>query len=116
MHRYFQYKARGRFLNRKVLPGLVLPIILGAVPCPVAADWPEFRGPTGQGHCSGCTLPTEWGPDKNVVWKQSIPGLGWSSPIVKAGRVYLTTSVPLAANGGFSLRALCLDAASGRIV
>ena len=42
-----------------------------------AADWPEFRGPTGQGLAEG-TLPVEWGKEKNVVWKKELPGAGWS--------------------------------------
>jgi outer membrane protein assembly factor BamB len=80
-------------------------------------DWPEFRGPTGQGHAEG-KLPLHWGPDKNVVWKQPIPGAGWSSPVVVAGRVYLTTAVPKAeaATADRSLRALCLDARSGKVL
>src|SRR4051794_152895 len=57
------------------------------------ADWPEFRGPSGQGHYEG-KLPLNWGPDKNIVWKQPLPGAGWSSPIVVGGRIYLTTAVP----------------------
>jgi outer membrane protein assembly factor BamB len=80
-------------------------------PCLFAENWPEFRGPTGEGHANGA-LPTEWGPDKNIAWKQAIPGKGWSSPIVYDGRVYLTTAVPVA--GEQSLQALCLDAASGK--
>ncbi len=80
-----------------------------------AEDWTEFRGPTGQGHAKG-SLPTEWGPDKNIAWKQSIPGEGWSSPVICRGRVYLTTAVVSTASGAkqVSLRALCLDAGSGK--
>ncbi len=78
-----------------------------------ADDWPEFRGPTGQGHAAG-RLPTEWGPDKNVAWKQQIPGEGWSSPVVCDGRVYLTAAVQ--GSDGYSLRALCLDAKSGKVI
>src|SRR5260370_13935781 len=77
-------------------------------------DWPEFRGPTGQGLVRQGTIPTEWGPDKNVLWKQPIPGKGWSSPVVVSNRVYLTTAV--SAGGALSLRALCLDAGSGKPV
>lgn len=77
-----------------------------------AEDWPEFRGPTGQGLVRQGAPPTEWGPNKNVVWKQPIPGKGWSSPVVVSNRVYLTTAVT--AGGGLSLRALCLDAATGK--
>jgi len=76
-----------------------------------AEDWTEFRGPTGQGHAKG-SLPTEWGPDTNVVWKQAIPGEGWSSPVVCEGRVYLTTAV--STGNGYSLRALCLEARDGK--
>jgi outer membrane protein assembly factor BamB len=81
-------------------------------------DWPEFRGPTGQGQAGNQNLPVHWSATKNVAWKQAIPGRGWSSPIVSAGRIYLTTSVPAgdSASGDQSLEALCLDAESGKIL
>ena len=63
-----------------------------------AQDWPEFRGPTGQGVARAEHLPLHWSPTKNIAWKQKIPGNGWSSPLVSAGRIYLTTAVP-EANG-----------------
>ncbi|MBI1311031.1 PQQ-binding-like beta-propeller repeat protein [bacterium] len=82
------------------------------------ADWPEFRGPDQQGHAPNIGLPVEWNADKNVEWKTAIPGLGWSSPIVLDGRIYLTTAV---SDAGFrdpnqSLRALCLDAKDGVVL
>jgi outer membrane protein assembly factor BamB len=80
-----------------------------------AADWPEFRGPTGQGHVAdSAPLPVEWGPDRNIVWKTVVPGGGWSSPILLGGRIYLTTAVPAGADR--SLRTLCLNAADGKVV
>jgi outer membrane protein assembly factor BamB len=85
-----------------------------ALPC-LAEDWPEFRGPTGQGLAQG-RLPLKWGPELNVAWKQPIPGLGWSSPIVCHGRIYLTTAVPGSGAGDQSLRALCLDAGTGKLL
>jgi outer membrane protein assembly factor BamB len=80
-------------------------------------DWPEFRGPTGQGISRSTGLPVEWGPDRNVAWKQAIPGRAWSSPVVGAGRVYLTTAVPVpdSPTHDQSLQALCLDAATGKV-
>jgi outer membrane protein assembly factor BamB len=81
-----------------------------------AEDWPEFRGPTGQGLVTGSgELPLHWGPMKNVAWKQAIPGVGWSSPVVVSGRVYLTSAVP-DQKKPLSLRALCLDGATGKIL
>lgn len=81
-----------------------------------AGDWAEFRGPTGQGHADGTKLPIEWSAEKNVAWKTAIPGKGWSSPIVVGNRIFLTAAVPSTDEGSTdqSLRAICLDAASGK--
>jgi outer membrane protein assembly factor BamB len=78
-----------------------------------ADDWPQFRGPGGQGHAGDTGLPVAWSESQNVRWKTPVPGRGWSSPIVSGGRVWLTTSV---AEKGASLRALAFDAATGREV
>jgi outer membrane protein assembly factor BamB len=86
---------------------------------PSAADWPQFRGPTQQGHAdAGADPPTEWGPGKNVAWRTEVPGQGWSSPVVAGGRVFLTTAVPRGdgPRPDQSLRAVALDAASGKVV
>lgn len=80
-----------------------------------AEDWLDFRGPTGQGHYAG-KLPIEWNTTKNVVWKQPIPGKGWSSPIILKSRVYLTSAVPIDDSKDLSLAALCLDAENGKIL
>ena len=73
--------------------------------------WPQFRGPDGQGHSTAIGLPLEWAEGKNVAWKTPLPGLGWSSPVVANGRVWITTAVE---QRGFSLRAIAFDAATGR--
>lgn len=78
-----------------------------------ANDWPEFRGPTGQGHANATGLPLEWSPTHHVVWKQPVPGSGWSSPVIARGQVVLTTGVP-GTNGAPSLRAAAFDSATGR--
>lgn len=80
------------------------------------ADWFQFRGPDAQGHADGKNPPTTWGPAANVTWRKELPGSGWSSPVVAAGRVYVTTAVPEGAGGpkaDQSLRAICLDAKTG---
>ncbi len=76
-------------------------------------DWTEFRGPGGQGHSAERGLPLQWGEGKNVLWKTRVPGLGWSSPVVADGRVWLTTAVE---QRGISLRVLAFDVATGREV
>src|SRR4051812_30900518 len=81
-----------------------------------AADWPQFRGPAGDGHAAATHLPTVWNETTNVAWKAEIPGKGWSSPSLSRGRIYLTAAVPVAdgETGDQSLLALCVDAATGK--
>jgi outer membrane protein assembly factor BamB len=98
----------------KPLPPIVLALLSFCAPAIASGDWPEFRGPTGQGQAVATRLPLEWNVTKNVAWKQSIPGRGWSSPILKDDRLYLTTAVGGEEKTGLSLRALCLDASTGK--
>lgn len=75
-------------------------------------DWPEFRGPTGQGHSDERGLPLVWSETKNVRWKAAIPGRGWSSPAIQGDRIWLTT----ATDEGKSLRAISVDRNTGAIL
>ncbi|HET6246660.1 MAG TPA: PQQ-binding-like beta-propeller repeat protein [Tepidisphaeraceae bacterium] len=78
-------------------------------------EWPQFRGPGGQGISNAVDVPVEWNANKNVAWKIEIPGKGWSSPVVADGKVYLTTAADK--NGGpVSLWAICIDADSGKVL
>ena len=52
-------------------------------------EWSRFRGPNGSGISAAKNLPTEFGPDKNLVWKLDLPQ-GHSSPILHRDRIYLT--------------------------
>ena len=76
------------------------------------SDWPQFRGPTGQGHSDEQGLPLIWSETTNVRWKAAIPGRGWSSPVVQGDHIWLTT----ATEDGKSLRALSVDRNSGAIL
>ena len=78
----------------------------------VAPDWPQFRGPTGQGVSEERGLPLTWSETKNVRWKVAIPGRGWSSPVIQGDRVWLTT----ATEEGKSLRAIAIDRNTGAIL
>jgi outer membrane protein assembly factor BamB len=77
-------------------------------------DWPEFRGPSAQGHVMDANLPLEFGPKKNLKWKIAVPGQGWSSPVIVGKRIYLTSAITN--DDKLSLSALCLDTADGRII
>ena len=74
-----------------------------------ASDWPQFRGPNAAGVSETTGLPVEFGPAKNVLWKQALPP-GHSSPVLSADRIFVT---------GYDedhLFVIALERASGRIV
>jgi outer membrane protein assembly factor BamB len=77
-----------------------------------AQDWPQFRGPTGQGISAATNVPVKWSPATNIAWKAEIPGQGWSSPVLSGGKVYLTSAI----TSPPSLRAICLNAATGKVL
>lgn len=58
-----------------------------------AGDWPQFRGPQGDGHSAATQLPTTWSETENVVWKTEVPGRGWSSPVIADGLIWVTSAV-----------------------
>src|SRR5580658_4586978 len=75
----------------------------------VGSDWPQFRGPDGSGLCPSCgQLPTEFGPQKNVLWKTQLPA-GKSSPVLAGDRIFLTASE------GDDLITICLSRITGQI-
>jgi len=106
--------GRSESAGSQLWRGLALLVVFFTLLAP-AADWPQFRGPDGQGHANVTGLPTEWSAKKNVAWKKEIPGAGWASPILFREKIYLTTAAP-APNGNQSLRALCLDARDGKML
>ncbi|MBM3866694.1 MAG: serine/threonine protein kinase [Verrucomicrobia bacterium] len=96
-------------------PGLLLVWAAAVVQAAASAEWPEFRGPTGQGSSAARGLPVEWSETRHVAWVTPIPGAGWSSPVAGDGRVFLTAGRPRA-EGGASLHVLALEAATGRVL
>ncbi len=91
--------------------------LLALAPGLVRADWPEFRGPWGNGHAqaSGNSeplgVPLHWSETNNIKWKVAIPFKGWSTPVVMNGQVWLTT----ATEDGHDFYAIGLDAETGEI-
>jgi outer membrane protein assembly factor BamB len=75
-----------------------------------AENWPQWRGPGGQGISKETRLPAEWGPEKNIAWKVQVPGRGHSAPVIWNNRVFLTAAIegeevpgakaPVHTNGG----------------
>ena len=94
-------KLESATTNRLISPLAGLAFLL-ATTTALAADWPSWRGATGQGICDERDLPLTWGgkDETGVLWKIYLPGVeekatpdkNQSSPIVVQGRVFVTTS------------------------
>jgi outer membrane protein assembly factor BamB len=75
-------------------------------------NWPEFRGPRGDGATTATGLAVEMGEEKNVKWKTPIAGKAWSSPVVWGKQVWVTT----ATENGKELGVVQLDLDTGKVV
>src|SRR5215471_12284176 len=84
-------------------------------------QWPQFRGPRGDGTSLAQDVPVSWGETNNIEWKVEVPGRGRSSPVVLNGRIWLTTALEqgtkrvtishddMQTTEHVSLEAVCLD-------
>jgi len=92
-------------------------LLLPALTTGGVVEWPQFRGPSGDGHVLSAGskdrigLPLEWSETNHVKWKTEIPDRGWSSPVVMGGQVWLTT----ATIDGHEFYGIAVDAATGKI-
>ena len=75
-------------------------------------NWPDFRGPLGNGHAISANLPLTWSERENIAWKTPIPGLGWSTPVIWDDQIWLT----MATDEGKQLHAVCVDRLAGKVV
>ena len=88
-------------------------VLFAFLRCSLSADWPEFRGPGGDGQVpEAWSLPLEWDERTNVAWKTPIPGKAWSTPVVGGGKVWMST----ATEDGKKMSFVCVDAASGDVL
>lgn len=83
-----------------------------------AKEWTKFRGPSGDGHVTVKSIPLKWSETENVKWKVSVPGKGWSSPVISADKIYLTSAVAEGDNQDAAevhreLRVICFSANNG---
>ncbi len=79
--------------NQSPIP-ISLPLLLSfAITLQISADeWPQFRGPTGDGISTAVNVPVEFGEDQRLAWKTVIPGRGWSSPVFDGEYLWLSTA------------------------
>jgi outer membrane protein assembly factor BamB len=112
-----------RFIVHAVFAAMLANAAAGA-----EANWPQFRGPRGDGTSLATHVPVTWSETNNLAWKVSVPGRGRSSPVVLGDRIWL----PLAVEQGIhrtriggddmqtaehvSLEVVCLDRVNGKLL
>jgi outer membrane protein assembly factor BamB len=76
------------------------------------ANWPQFRGPGGNGIAEDADPPVDWdGPSgRGIAWSAAIPLPGRGSPVVWEGQVYLSGA------NEYSREVYCWNAATGALV
>jgi len=94
------------------LSAIALIAALAGCCCSAQSNWPDWRGPTGDGRSDATGLPLTWSETENVVWKTAIHDLGHSTPVLWGDQVWLTT----ATEDGRTLYAVCVDLDTGAIV
>jgi outer membrane protein assembly factor BamB len=77
-----------------------------------ADNWPQYRGPAGDGRADARGLPLRWSETNGVKWKTPIHGRAWSSPVIWNEQIWLTT----ANEDGRELFAICVDRQSGKVL
>ena len=88
---------------------LIFASLAPLVPSSFGENWPQFRGPRGDGTSSEKDIPTRWSQTENIAWKTPVPGVGHSSPVVWENAVFLTSALE---NGQRLL--IRFDATSGK--
>jgi outer membrane protein assembly factor BamB len=80
---------------------LCIPILLCALVTSSRADefkqdrldqWPQWRGPNGDGTAPRGDPPVEWSESKNVRWKVELPGSGSATPVVWGEKIFVLTA------------------------
>lgn len=77
------------------LPSLLILLCLCFALSVTADDWPQFRGPSGDGISRAENVPSEIGEDTHLQWKTELPGRGWSSPVYDGSSFWLTTAIEI---------------------
>jgi outer membrane protein assembly factor BamB len=81
-------------ISRLLLVSLAVPSTLGANPDQYDRNWPQWRGPGGNGLVVHGNPPLEWSETQHLKWKVPIPGRGHATPIIWEDKIVVLTAVP----------------------
>jgi outer membrane protein assembly factor BamB len=105
----FQQKNQLRLMRKNLFQLLAIWLVTTPICTQLQADnWPQWRGPNGNGVSAEKSLPIEWDQSKNVVWKAELPGQGGATPVVWGERMFVSSAA------GKDLVLLCFDTSTGK--
>ena len=87
-------------------------ILVVFLPLSSGVDWPAWRGAAGDGVVTKSAIPLKWSAE-SATWKTAIPGTGYSSPVIREDRIFLTAA---GVNDTTDRTLVCLDLKSGDIL
>jgi outer membrane protein assembly factor BamB len=92
--------------------GVAAALLAGTITVTSATDWPEWRGPSRDGHSSETNLPSKWSPSgDNLAWR--VPYGSRSSPVAFGNHIYINT--PVGDLATTQERLVALDAETGKL-
>ncbi len=74
------------------LAALALAILLGSASTSQGENWPQWRGPTGDGVSTETGLPVTWSIDTNIEWSLELPAWSGSTPIIWDETIFLNVA------------------------
>ncbi|MFC1739349.1 PQQ-binding-like beta-propeller repeat protein [Planctomycetota bacterium] len=75
-------------------------------------NWPEFRGPSKDGHSKATDLALTWSETENIKWKVPIHDRGWSTPVIWGDQIWMTTAL----KNGRQMFAVCVSYKTGQVL
>ena len=78
----------------------------------LSANWPAWRGPSGDGVSPEKNLPVKWSTTENIAWKVPLPQWSGATPVIWNERIFLN----VAESDGNKLSLWALNRATGDVL
>ncbi len=67
-------------------------LVIGVLPVQ-AGNWPQWRGPSGDGISKAAQLPLTWSEKSGIAWKSKLTGWGNSTPAIWGDAIFVTSQL-----------------------
>ena len=74
------------------LTAFLAPVLVATAALGAQENWPQWRGPDGNGVSAAEGLPTNWSQTENVVWATALPSWSGGTPVIWGDRIFVTSA------------------------